>query len=94
MRNKFAIKLIESYQSSNHSYRGPKCRFYPTCSQYAKECYMKFNFVKASFLTLYRFIRCNPFHKYAYDPVPLTKEEKKFVNLQDLNENREKNKKN
>ena len=94
MRNKFAIKLIESYQSSNHGYRGPKCRFSPTCSQYEKECYMKFNFVKASFLTLYRFIRCNPFHKYSYDPVPLTKEEKKFVDLQDLNENREKYKKN
>ena len=75
MKNKFAIKLIESYQNSNNG-RPPKCRFYPTCSHYAKECYSKFNFVKASFLTLWRLIRCNPLHKYAYDPVPLTKKEK------------------
>ena len=89
MRNKFVVKLIESYQSSNHGYRGPRCRFYPTCSQYSKECYLKFNFFKATLLSLYRFIRCNPFHKYAYDPVPLTKAEKEFVKLQDLNSIRE-----
>ena len=76
MRNKFAIKLINSYQES-HKDRPPRCRYYPTCSQYAKECYQKFNFIKASFLTLYRLLRCNPFHKCGYDPVPLTKLEKK-----------------
>ncbi len=38
---------------------------------------MKFNFVKASFLTLKRFLKCNRLFKGGYDPVPLTKEEKK-----------------
>ncbi|MBR0340432.1 MAG: membrane protein insertion efficiency factor YidD, partial [Alistipes sp.] len=34
------------------------------------ECYKRFNFFKASFLTLYRIIRCNPWNKGGYDPVP------------------------
>lgn len=76
MRNKFVVKLIESYQANHNGYRPPRCRFYPTCSQYGKECYLKFNFFKASFLLLWRLIRCNPFHRLAYDPVPLTKQEK------------------
>ena len=82
MKNKFVIQLIESYQNSNNG-RPPRCRFYPTCSHYAKECYLKFNFIKASFLTLWRLIRCNPFHKYAYDPVPLTKKEKEALRKAD-----------
>ena len=76
MRNKLARKLIKNYQDSNNG-RPPKCRFYPTCSHYAMECYEKFNFVKASALTAWRLIRCNPLHKMAYDPVPLTREEKR-----------------
>ena len=76
LRNKLARKLIKNYQDSNNG-RPPKCRFYPTCSHYAMECYEKFNFVKASALTAWRLIRCNPLHKMAYDPVPLTREEKR-----------------
>lgn len=90
MKNKFVVSLIESYQA-NKAGRPPRCRFYPTCSQYGKECYTKFNFFKASFLLLWRLIRCNPFHKYAYDPVPLTKQEKiEFLSIDDYNEEIEK----
>ena len=39
--------------------------------------YEKFGFVKASFLTAKRLLKCNPLFKPGYDPVPLTKEEKK-----------------
>ena len=73
MLNKFAIKLIEKYQKHHHHNGIKKCRFTPTCSQYGKECYERFNFFKASILLLYRFIRCNPFHKIAYDPTPENK---------------------
>lgn len=76
MKNKRIVKFIESYQRDYSSYTPPKCRFFPTCSQYAKECYMKFNFVKASLLVTKRLLRCNPLSKGGYDPVPLTKEEK------------------
>ena len=76
MRNKLARKLIKNYQDSNNG-RPPKCKFYPTCSHYAMECYEKFNFVKASLLTTKRLLKCNPLFKGGYDPVPLSKAEKK-----------------
>ena len=79
MRNKLPIKLINWYQREISPNTMPKCRFLPTCSQYAKECYQKFNFVKASFLTTKRLLKCNPLFKGGYDPVPLTKEEKKKI---------------
>ncbi|MDE5715986.1 MAG: membrane protein insertion efficiency factor YidD, partial [Anaeroplasmataceae bacterium] len=69
MKNKLPLFLIEKYQQgANHP---PRCRFTPTCSQYAKECYQKFNFVKASFLTTKRLLKCNPLFHPGYDPVPL-----------------------
>lgn len=73
MLKKWAIKMINWYQREISPNTPPKCRFTPTCSQYAKECYENFNFFKASFLTLWRLLRCNPFHKMAYDPVPIKK---------------------
>ncbi len=89
MKNKGAIKLIEAYQKGISPNSPPKCRFYPTCSQYAKECYQKFNFFYASFLTAKRFLRCNRLFKGGYDPVPLTKEEKKKYQeeLKEIEEN-------
>lgn len=74
--NRLAIKLIKFYQKNKSSYK--RCRHIPTCSNYGLECYEKFNFIKASFLTGYRILRCNPLSKNIYDPVPLTKEQKKI----------------
>ena len=71
------IKLIKLYQSIPGNFHN-NCRFIPTCSNYGLECYGKFNFIKASFLTGYRILRCNPLSKNIYDPVPLTKEQKKI----------------
>jgi len=79
MKNKIAIKFIELYQNGISPNNPPRCRYYPTCSAYAKECYMKFNFFKASFLTLKRLLKCNRFFKCKYDPVPLTKAEKEAL---------------
>lgn len=71
---KLAIKLIEFYQK--HIPHQPSCRFKPTCSQYALEAFTKFNFFYASFLSIKRILRCNPFSKGGYDPVPLSRLEK------------------
>ena len=76
MRNKLPLKFIDMYQKGKNPYGPPKCRFFPSCSNYAKECYQKFNFVKASLLVSRRLLRCNPFAKGGYDPVPLTRKEK------------------
>ena len=79
MKNKGLIKLIDFYQKGISPNQPPRCRFTPTCSQYAKECYQKFGFLKASYLTTKRLLRCNPLFIGGYDPVPLTKEEKKAL---------------
>ena len=78
--NKFALYLINLYQKFKNPNR-INCRFHPTCSNYAKEAYIKFNFFYASFLTFYRILRCHPFAKGGYDPVPLNIIETSFSNL-------------
>ena len=76
-KHNVAIKFIEWYQQGISPNKPPRCRFYPSCSQYAKECYQKFNFVYASLLTTKRLLKCNRLFRGGYDPVPLTKEEKR-----------------
>lgn len=46
------------------------CRFYPTCSEYAITALHKYGVFKGLFLAIKRVIRCNPFNKGGYDPVP------------------------
>ncbi len=66
---KIAIKLIKLYQSIPFSSHG-SCKFIPSCSNYAIGCYERFNFIKATYLTIKRILRCNPFNKGGIDPVP------------------------
>ncbi|MCD7712312.1 MAG: membrane protein insertion efficiency factor YidD [Firmicutes bacterium] len=68
------IKLIELYQKYvSPLKRYPSCRFTPTCSQYAKEALLKRGFFVGTVLTVWRILRCNPFSKGGYDPVPQKK---------------------
>jgi putative membrane protein insertion efficiency factor len=69
---KLVIKLINWYQSIS-KHKNPTCRYRPTCSAYAKEAYQTRNFFVASWLSIYRILRCNPFSKGGYDPVPKKK---------------------
>ena len=47
-----------------------KCPYYPCCSQYGLEAIRKHGAIKGSLLAAWRIIRCNPFSKGGYDPVP------------------------
>ena len=76
-RNKLAISLIKKYQKNKQVIGVGRCKHYPSCSHYAIEAYEKFNFFYASLLVFWRILRCNPFTKKVYDPVPLTKEKKR-----------------
>ena len=68
---KFLIKMIRFYRK----YISPLkkhgvCIYTPTCSQYAIEALEKYGALKGSFLAIKRILRCNPFAKGGYDPVP------------------------
>lgn len=54
----------------------PCCRFVPTCSEYALEAYKVHGFFKGTYLTVWRILRCNPFCRGGYDPVPEKKRKK------------------
>ena len=64
------IALVKFYRSHISPLRPPCCRYYPTCSQYALEALEKYGALKGGWLALRRILRCNPFHKGGYDPVP------------------------
>ncbi len=74
---KLIIKIIRFYQKKISPLFGPRCRYYPTCSQYAVEAVERFGAIKGSFLTIYRLLRCNPLFPGGYDPVPEKKKRKK-----------------
>lgn len=65
------LTLIKFYQTSISPLFPPRCRFSPTCSQYAKEAIEKYGAAKGGWLAFKRLMRCNPFNKGDYfDPVP------------------------
>ena len=68
MPTKISIKLIKIYQSIPGPWHD-KCRYYPTCSNYAIEALNKYGFIKGWKKSIARIIRCNPLGKYGYDPV-------------------------
>jgi putative membrane protein insertion efficiency factor len=49
-----------------------RCRFYPSCSAYAQEALTRHGAVRGTALTIWRLLRCQPFHPGGYDPVPGT----------------------
>lgn len=63
------VKLIRGYQAAT-SGKQPTCRFHPSCSNYSIQAYENYNFFYATILTVWRIIRCNPFSKGGYDPIP------------------------
>lgn len=67
---KFFIFLINFYRKNISPFKGPTCRFQPTCSQYAIEAIEKRGVFVGIILSVYRILRCNPFCKGGYDPVP------------------------
>ena len=58
------------YQKYISPLKSPCCRFTPTCSAYAIEAFQKRGFFIGFILTTWRVLRCNPFCKGGYDPVP------------------------
>ncbi|MBQ4561154.1 MAG: membrane protein insertion efficiency factor YidD [Clostridia bacterium] len=64
------IALVRFYQKRISPLKKPCCRFTPTCSQYAIEAFEEWGAVAGLGLSIWRILRCNPFCKGGYDPVP------------------------
>lgn len=64
------VAVIRAYQYTLSPFIGGQCRFEPTCSRYALEAYERFGVLKGTRLTVMRLLRCHPFCKGGFDPVP------------------------
>jgi putative membrane protein insertion efficiency factor len=64
------LAIIWFYKRAISPYLGNVCRFTPTCSEYAIEAIGKYGALKGSGMAAWRILRCNPFCKGGYDPVP------------------------
>ena len=71
MIKKFLICLVRMYQKYlSPLKRNSSCIYTPTCSLYAIEALEKYGALKGMYLAVRRILRCHPFHKGGYDPVP------------------------
>jgi len=62
--------MIRFYQKHISPSLPRTCKYYPTCSQYAVEAIKKHGPIKGLGLSVWRLLRCNPFSRGGYDPVP------------------------
>lgn len=71
------IRGIEFYQKHLSARKSVRCPYTPTCSAYGKEAIEKYGALKGGLLATWRILRCNPFSKGGYDPVPEPKDSAK-----------------
>ena len=64
------ISLIKIYRKYLSPLKSTKCPYFPSCSEYGLEAIEKYGALKGGMLALWRILRCNPFSKGGYDPVP------------------------
>ncbi len=70
MLGKLMVGLIKLYQWVLSPLLGQRCRFYPTCSQYAIEAIQKHGALRGAVYTIRRLSKCHPWHDGGHDPVP------------------------
>ena len=66
------IGAIRLYRKTLSPFIGQQCRFEPTCSHYGEEAIAKHGALRGTILTVGRILRCGPWSKGGYDPVPET----------------------
>lgn len=62
--------LIKIYQKFISPLFPRKCRFYPTCSNYAYQAIQEYGSIRGLYLGIKRILKCHPFNDGGYDPVP------------------------
>jgi putative membrane protein insertion efficiency factor len=64
------ISVVRFYQKAISPHLPASCRYHPTCSQYALTALTRFGALRGSWMAIKRILRCNPFSRGGYDPVP------------------------
>jgi putative membrane protein insertion efficiency factor len=64
-----AIALLRGYQRWISPLLGARCKYYPSCSEYAVQSIDRYGILRGSVLAGWRLLRCNPFSHGGYDPV-------------------------
>ncbi|MDD5194146.1 MAG: membrane protein insertion efficiency factor YidD [Candidatus Omnitrophica bacterium] len=67
--NRLALFLIGLYQRISFLFPS-HCLYEPSCSQYARQAFLQYPFLKACMLSIARILRCNPFVRGGLDPLP------------------------
>ncbi|MDO4998563.1 MAG: membrane protein insertion efficiency factor YidD [Neisseria sp.] len=70
MAAKLMLLLIKFYRYCISPWIAPRCRYTPTCSQYALEAVQKYGAIKGFFLASKRILRCHPWGGSGFDPLP------------------------
>jgi putative membrane protein insertion efficiency factor len=64
------LAFIRAYQYLLRPMLGSNCRFYPSCSDYAREAIERHGAIRGTWLAIKRVARCHPYHPGGFDPVP------------------------
>jgi len=70
MLRSIVVLPIKFYRMVISPMLGPKCKYYPSCSLYTIEAIERYGIFKGIWMGMKRIVRCNPFSKGGYDPVP------------------------
>lgn len=73
MPRRILITLIDGYRLLLSPFFGSQCRFYPTCSSYAREAIVVHGALRGTWLAAKRIVKCGPWHPGGVDPVPPVK---------------------
>ena len=67
---KTTVRFLELYKRIISPLLPPSCRFYPSCSEYARQAVEQYGSARGAFLALRRLARCHPLSRGGFDPVP------------------------
>jgi putative membrane protein insertion efficiency factor len=65
-----SLILIDAYRLVLSPFFGGQCRYAPSCSAYTREAIERYGTIKGISLGIKRLLRCHPFHRGGFDPVP------------------------
>lgn len=65
------LQLVRGYKWLISPLLPPSCRYVPTCSEYAMEAVERYGALRGAAMAIWRVLRCHPFVKGGFDPVPL-----------------------